>query len=318
MSEPRQIVPGTTYFVTRRTVGRQYLFTPDEKAVLLQAYWYLTAVLASELGILVHAAQVLSTHMHEVLTDTRGVLPDFLSQRNRLFANLVKRFRKWPEEVFSAAGVSAIVLRDEEVVLRHLGYTLANAVEAGLVCRPEDWPGVTVAATDIGTRVIRVRRPNIYLSSKNSRWPEFAEIEITIPPCLAEMFGAIEARRLIVSAVSLAVEKARSHARRAGRLAGKVERLFHIAHTRRATTPEPVRERKSFVAAADDAIERRALDERRQFLIQYRIAREEFRAGRREVVFPFGTWKMRRDLGVAVGGAPAERGPASARMSASA
>ena len=83
MSNPRRIVPGTTYLVTRRTTRRYFLLTPDKRRILLAFYWYATAVLAAEFGIEIHAVQMLSNHLHEVLTDTRGRLPDFLSQRNR-------------------------------------------------------------------------------------------------------------------------------------------------------------------------------------------------------------------------------------------
>jgi REP element-mobilizing transposase RayT len=75
MSNPRRIVPGTTYLVTRRTTRRYFLMNPDKRRMLLAFYWYATAVLAAEFGIEIHAVQMLSNHLHEVLTDTRGRAP---------------------------------------------------------------------------------------------------------------------------------------------------------------------------------------------------------------------------------------------------
>ena len=113
MSNPRRIVPGTTYLVTRRTTRRHFLMNPDKRRVLLAVYWYATALLAAEFGIEIHAVQVLSNHMHEVLTDTRGELPKFLSQRNRLMANAIKVLR---ESGFASPQARRRFERETEIV----------------------------------------------------------------------------------------------------------------------------------------------------------------------------------------------------------
>src|SRR6187401_2428681 len=141
MTAPRCIRPGRTWFVTRRTTRRHFLLRPDADKTLQELYWYTTAVIAAERGIELHAVQMLSTHIHEVLTDTRGELPRFLQQRNRLFANAIKRHRHWPEEVFARAPASCVALYGVRAILKEIGYTLANCVEAGLVHHPDDWPG---------------------------------------------------------------------------------------------------------------------------------------------------------------------------------
>src|SRR5688572_23323737 len=110
MTAPRCIRPGTVWFVTRRTTRRHFLLRPDAHNTILQLYWYCTAVVARELGILVHATQMLSNHLHEVVTDVRGELPRFVQERNRLFANALKCHRGWPEEVFCRAPASYVEL----------------------------------------------------------------------------------------------------------------------------------------------------------------------------------------------------------------
>jgi len=301
MSNPRRILPGTTYLVTRRTTRRYFLLNPDKRRMLLAFYWYTTAVLAAELGIEVHAVQMLSNHLHEVLTDTRGELPRFLSQRNRLLANAIKVLRGWPEEVFSREGASLVALYGEGAVLQKIGYTLANAVEAGLVASPEDWPGVTLSATDIGTRTFRVSRPELYFDGENPRWPATAEISITVPRVLETSSGHEGARARIVAAVNEAVEEARILARKAGKFVRSLEWIFAVPHTTRASSFERAGERNpSFATGGNAEMAIRAMKERAAFLVAYREAFREMRNAVRDVVFPEGTWRLSRELGVNV------------------
>jgi len=301
MSTPRRIAPGTTYLVTRRTTRRHFLMNPDKRRVLLAVYWYATALLAAEFGIEIHAVQVLSNHMHEVLTDTRGELPKFLSQRNRLMANAIKVLRGWPEEVFSREGASVVALYGDDAVLQKIGYTLSNAVAAGLVARPEDWPGVTLAATDIGTRTIRVDRPAVYFDAENKRWPASAEIAITVPRSLEANAGHEVARARIVAAVEAAVDEARRIARKAGKFVRSMEWIFAVPHTTRASSFEKDGARNpSFAAGGNVEMATMAAKVRAAFLGAYREAFRALRSGVRDVFFPLGTWRLAQEVGVNV------------------
>jgi len=301
MSNPRRIVPNVTYFVTRRTSRRYFLLNPDKKRLVWAIYWYATAVLAEEFGIRVHAVQILSNHMHEVLTDTRGELPRFLQQRNRLFANAIKVLRGWPEEVFARGSASCVALYGEEAILRQIAYTLANAVEAGLAATPEEWPGVTLAATDIGTRTISVERPAVYFNADNTRWPRVAKLAITIPSPLEASFGRTSAMERIVRTVRDAVRDARETARKAGRFVRSVTKIFATPHTRRASSFEEEGTRNpTFAAAGNRELAALALYELRSFLKAYREALSRARAGIRDAVFPRGTWRLNREFGFAV------------------
>lgn len=240
MSQPRRIRPGVTWFITRRTTRRHMLFRPDKDKTVQKVYWYVTAVLAEKFGIELHAVQVLSTHLHEVLTDVRGVLPAFLRERNRILANVLKRHRDWPEEVFQRSPASCVELFGPAAILKQIGYTLANCVEAGLVKNPENWPGVTVGAHEIGTRVVEVERPSMYFNpKKEALWPVRGTIALTMPKALAEAYGA-RASQVLRGVVHTAVERARRLAGRAGYVVGKVAQLYEVPFTRRSERPEPV------------------------------------------------------------------------------
>ena len=299
MTTPRCIRPGRTWFVTRRTTRRHFLLRPDADQTVQQIYWYTTAVIAAECGIELHAVQMLSTHMHEVLTDVRGELPRFLQQRNRLLANAIKSHRDWPEEVFARAPTNCVALYGVAAILKEIGYTLANCVEAGLVQHPSEWPGVTVSVNDIGQRVIRVARPDAYFDPDSARWPEVAELRIAMPkPLLEHYLDPMGARSVLRSAVDSAIRLARAAAKAAGRVVQGAARLTRISHHHQARSFEPFGKRvPSFATGGDRAEAKTAKSERLAFLLLYRQAFERLRGGFRDVFFPDGTWRLHQELG---------------------
>jgi putative transposase len=272
------------------------LLRPDRDGAVQNIYWYVTAVLAAKFGIELHAVQVMSTHLHEVLTDVRGVLPAFLRERNRILANVLKRHRDWREEVFQRAPASCVELYGPEAVLKEIGYTLANCVEAGLVHEPSEWPGVTVGVDDIGARIVDIERPSIYFDSKNRVWPDRTTIAITMPPSLRHAHGT-RARDVLRVAVAAAVERARKLAHRARAAVKDIAKLCKVPFTRRATSPEPVRRRNpTFATAGNPELTKQAAEELRTFRTLYRQAREALKSGLGAVSFPEGSWRWCREL----------------------
>lgn len=296
MSPPRYIRPGRTWLVTRRTTRRHFLLRPDRDGTSQAIYWYTTAVLAKKFGIVVHAVQVLSTHIHEVLTDPRGVLPLFVRERNRALANALKCHRGWSEEVFQRAPASYVELYGASATMKEIAYTIANCVEAGLVNSPTDWPGARSLVDDIDSRVIEVSRPTMYFDPKNAVWPEKAELRFALPEALIEAFG-IAAKVTLRAYVDRVLEKARETARRLGKFGQSVARLMQIPFHKRASSFEPYRGRQPYFASGGDPLHaRRALSERRAFLVSYRAALEKWRSGISRPVFPVGTWRWVHEL----------------------
>ena len=307
MTTPRCIRAGTTWFVTRRTTRRYFLLRPDEDRTLQRLYLYTTAVAAEETGIELHAVQMLSTHIHEVLTDTRGELPRFLQRRNRLFANAIKCHRRWPEEVFARSPTNCVALYGAAAVEREIGYTLANCVEAGLVARPEDWPGVTITKEGLGRALIRVARPSAYFDPNNPRWPAEAVLRVTLPEVLVKTYGSqTDARSALTRAVDAAVALAREAAAKAGRCVGALIDLLRVPFDRRATSSEPFGNRVPTFATAGvpDAV-RHARHDRATFLSKYRNALEALRRKEQGAMFPYGAWRVCQEFGAAREESPA-------------
>lgn len=296
MSLPRCVRPGRTWLITRNVTRRQHGLRPDADGTAQQIYRYTTAVYAKKYGIKLHASQVLSTHMHEVLTDVYGNLPAFLRERNRALANAMKAHRNWPDEFFERAPASCVELYGPEAILKEIGYTLANCVEAGLASDPSEWPGVTTLASDLGGRVIEVERPRLYFDAKNPVWPAVATLAIEMPESLTKTFG--DAAFAVVSrAVATAVARARASIAKAGRRFARVRDLLHIPVTRAAASPRPRKTRQpTFAAAGNLAQLRLAFTERRAFYAAYRNALDALGLGLLGVPFPEGTWRWCREL----------------------
>lgn len=77
----------------RRGCCRTHLLRPDTR--FNELYQYCLAVLSERHGIDVHAAVVMSTHEHLIVTDPLGRLPLFLRELHRVVALGVKVLRKW-------------------------------------------------------------------------------------------------------------------------------------------------------------------------------------------------------------------------------
>ena len=126
MTQPRMIVPGSSYLITRRTRDRVHLFRPDRR--MNQVFLYCLFVSAEQLDIKVHAATLMSTHLHLVVTDPNGHVSVFLSRFHRLLAKCTQILRGWKGPVFEDTDASIVALLSPEAIIQEMAYTTANPV----------------------------------------------------------------------------------------------------------------------------------------------------------------------------------------------
>ncbi|MBW2524005.1 MAG: transposase [Deltaproteobacteria bacterium] len=290
MTQPRRVLPGQSYLITRRTLRRHFLLRPDPQ--LNQLFLYLVAFFAEKLHMQVSALQVLSDHYHMVVTDPLGHLPHFLQQLHRTLALAVKELRDWDGPVWEPCSVSAVALLTAEAEAQEMVYTWLNVVRAGLVAEPTDWPGVTTCLDDVGVNTIAAERPEQYLDPNSGLWPEKAKLKLTMPPKLAAL-GGKRARAM------LRRELERRRAETAGErktggpkqvLGG--ERCLQVSPYERATSWEPRRSESPVIAVGRGLKEQlaKAKKELGEFYRRYREALANWCQGKRSVVFPAGTW----------------------------
>ena len=299
MSQPRPIVPGATYLLTRRALLRYLLFRPD--AAITRLIIYTLAVSARRYGLHVHALCAMSTHLHIVITDVHGVLPRFLQFFHRLVALGTKMLHAWEGPVWDHEETSVVRLLTREAVVEKIAYTLANPVIAGLVSHAHEWPGAKVCVDELGRGMLSAKRPEVYFDPKNPAWPEEATLPITLPPAVDE--EDVDGFRHDIAAELERLEaQAHDEMQRTGRKILGAERACQVSPDDRATSVEPLRDRNPTFAVGrgHPEVRSRAGAVVRAFRAAYREALEQWRNGVRSVIFPAGTWWMRVLHGVAV------------------
>ena len=279
-----------TVMVTRRTLRRTHLLRPDPELNAL--FTYCLAVLAPRHGILVHAAVIMSTHEHLILTDVRGQLPRFLQELHRLVALAVKVMRKWEGAVWDHEKTSVVELRTQRAVIEKLAYVMANPVAAGLVRNAADWPGVTTRPEELGHVTRTAARPTCYFDPGSAQWPEVATLALTMPA----LDISDDAARQAVAAELHALELvARARVRERGWRFLERSRLALLSPFERAKSFEPLRGRNPSFAVGRGQREAffQAVAAVRAFREAYRNALQRWRTGIRDVLFPAETWLMR-------------------------
>jgi putative transposase len=305
MTRPRIVDEGATLALSRRTTRRHFLLHPDEARQMEQIYWYCLAHAAQLHGVLVHAACLMSTHCHEVVTDVRGEYPNFLETLHRNLASCTKAYRGWPEEVFNKRSTGVHALLTPEAMIESIAYLIANPVEAGAVRYAKDWPGAQTLPGHVGTRVIRVKRPPHYFRSANPDWPDELELRLEMPPALELDYGPELARERIAERVRDKQHQAWNKAKRTGIPFVGARRVLKLPHTKRANSYEVFGSlNPQFAAAGHRGAATEAVRRLRAFKAQYTRALAAWTAGDRSACFPEGTWWMRVCHGARCGPGP--------------
>jgi putative transposase len=289
MSRPRQFFKQTTYLVTRRVSERRYFLRPD--AFVTQLFTYLLAVASERFGVAVVAACVLSNHWHGVVVDMHGLLPRFMAMLHRLSACAINSFRGRREAVWTDGSYNKVRLVTREDVLDKIVYVLANTVKARLVRRPEDWPGLVTLPELLLVPGRSVQRPGLFFAPEGDL-PTEATLLLAKPPGFDELTDG-EFVALVRTRLQARLKELWAEARREGKsyLGAKV--VLRQAWQSAPDTPENRGEINPDLACRDSEERVAALEERAQFLTDYRTALRAWCDGDREVEFPAGTWWMR-------------------------
>jgi REP element-mobilizing transposase RayT len=131
MSKPRQVLPGKTYLITRRTSERRFLLKPVPE--VRQVFGYLLAVASERHGVRIHAFSCLSTHFHLVVSDPEGTLPAFMHLLDGFLARALNSWWGRWESFWAPESYSRVELVEGRDVIDKIIYTLANPVSSGLV-----------------------------------------------------------------------------------------------------------------------------------------------------------------------------------------
>jgi REP element-mobilizing transposase RayT len=287
MTAPRQVLPGSTYLVTRRCSERRFFLRPS--LIVNGIFRYVLAVAAERYGILLHAFCVLSNHYHLVVTDPHARLPEF----HRYLDGLVARatnccLGRW-ESFWDPDSYSAVRLETASDVLDKMVYVLANPVAAGLVRHGSEWPGLWSDPRLIGASPTAVDRPREFFREKGPM-PPSAQLQLAPPP-------GFESDEFLVQALRQQLGEAEHRA--AAKLAGEGRSVLGAARVlaqkprSRPAPGEPRRALSPRLACRNKWGRIEALLRLAEFGRAYRDALRAWKAGVRDVLFPPGTWLMR-------------------------
>jgi REP element-mobilizing transposase RayT len=283
MTDPRQVIPGATYLVTRRCTQRQFLLKPCK--IVNEVFLYVLALAAERYDIRIHAYCVLSNHSHIVLSDPHARLPAFQQFLDGIVAKALNAFHGRCENLWAPDTYSAVKLATTSDILDKVTYVLANPVAAGLVPHGRQWPGLWSAPEQIGTAT-EALRPEFFFS-RNGTLPEKVTLRISRPPG----FQSTEAFRRDLSA-SVADRERRVARKIRGEFLG-IAKVLAQKPTGRPLSVEPRGGLNPRVAAHDKWKRIELLQSLIDFLRAYHDAWLARRAGRPRVIFPYGTYHLR-------------------------
>jgi REP element-mobilizing transposase RayT len=287
MTVPRQVLEGVTYLVTRRCSERRFFLRPSPGTNAIVQY--LLAVTAERYGIRLHAYCVLSNHLHIILTDPQARLPEFHRDFDALVARAVNcSLGRW-ESLWDRDSYSAVRLEGDEAILQKMVYVLANPVEAGLVRRGSNWPGLWSDETLLRGKVLTVERPKDFFRA-NGPLPAVARLQLHRPPGFESDESFVEE---VTERVRRVEDRAAAELGKQGRSFLGVSRVLGQKPHGRPAAVEPRRGLNPRVACRNKWRRIEALLRLREFRHAYREALEAWRAGVRDVLFPAGTWLMR-------------------------
>ena len=289
MSLPRQVLPGSTVFVSRRCSERRFLLRPD--AYVTQVFLYCLAYAASECDILIHGFIAMSNHFHLLLTDVNGCLPVFMERFDSLLARALNASRGHWESFVAPGSYSDVRLETPEDYLSKLVYLLVNPVAAGLTDHARRWTGATSIRWPFGeTRTFA--RPDGRFFGPNSALP--AEVSLTLAPLPGfEDKTLRELDELVRERVIARETEIRAEFKREGRPFQGMRQVLRCNPEDRPGTREPRRRMNPRIAGLDPEVRIAAIGRRASFLQRHRMAWRQWQGGDHTVVFPEGTWLMR-------------------------
>lgn len=297
MTHPRQILPGTTYMVTRRCSEQRFFLTPSAQVNTIFAYCLGYA--AKTFNIELHAFCVMSNHWHAVITDTQGHLPLFMAWVHKYVAKCVNQHLKRRENLWSAEPYSAQVLAEPQAVMDKMVYCLGNPVKAHLVQHAHQWPGLSSVHFGFeDSDLSEYQRPQgFFREAPKGNMPNSVSIPMSVPKAFQNT-PTCSFQQAVNTALA-EYEKQCAQQRR-----GKVWGLKRIQKLSLTDTPKSLQQRFArhlSVTGKTAQVLGRALEALKLFRQAYRDAFERYRLGKHNTVFPAGTYKLRLEASVCCG-----------------
>ncbi len=295
MTLPRQVVPGRDYMVTRRCSERRFFLRPDEGTN--NAFIYCLALAAKRAKVQITFSVALSNHHHTGIHDPDGNFPIFTEHFHGLLARCQNAHLGRFEGFWSSEPTSVVHLVEPNDILEKMTYAFTNPTAANLVDTVEEWPGVTTFEATLSGGHITAVRPKHFFRDDGDM-PEVVSLDIARPHGFQDL-GQSEWTNIVTERVR--AKEADYRQRRAVKgitVLGR-ERILAQSPSHSPESHAPRFQMNPRVAAKSKWARIEALLRNRGFVEKYRDAFLGHMAGVANVVFPFGTYWMRKFAKVA-------------------
>jgi putative transposase len=294
MTQPRPVFADRTLMLTRRCAGRKFFLSPDKETT--EAFLYCFAVAVARFQLDVYWLSIMSNHHHDGLHDNRGNIPEFMAYFHSLVARCLNvHLGRW-ENFWASEQASLVHLGDADAIFDKMIYSLTNPVKDHLVDTVLNWPGFTSLPYQLADKPLVIKRPKRFFD-KDGSLPEQVELRFTRPPEFAHL-SQDEWATKIRTAIE-AFERAKAEERRATgkRLVGRkaIRRQSPFSCPKSSSERRGLRPR---VASRNTWRRIELLQANKVFLARYRAAYVRRCAGELDVLFPYGSYKLRK-LGLA-------------------
>lgn len=318
MTEPKQRLPGTTYFVTGVCERHEFRLKPSDETNAAFAVAMMEA--ADRHGIDVIAVCQMSSHYHSVVHDRLGLLSEYL----RDFHGVMGRYGSARDGVentkfWGSQDSDTVPLGDVATVIEKVAYTLANPTKHLIVERPEKWNGVRTRVADLGTgRGPVFRRPGRFFDAAG-RVSEVVMVGSELSPEISDGIGAKRFRERVAARVERYVAEAKARVRSGeaqflGLARAKKLSVWHVSERPKGRSAGREAAPRRRVGAATKGRTLAMLAALLEFRKTHRAAWRRMQLGL-EAVFPPGTWVAWRFYGAeraVAWGASTLAGPAAA------
>ncbi len=290
MTLPRQVVPGRDYMITRRCSERRFFLRPDEDTN--NAFIYCLALAARRAKVEVTFSVALSNHHHTGIHDPDGNFPVFIEHFHGLLARCQNAYLGRYEGFWSSEPTSVVHLVEPNDILDKMTYAFTNPTAADLVDTVEEWPGVATFQATISGGQLTATRPKHFFRDDGDL-PEIASLPIARPRGYQHL-DQREWASLVTESVR--AEEADHRQRRVAKgitVLGR-DRILERNPFHCPQSHAPRFQMSPRVAAKNKWARIEALLRNRGFIEKYRDAFLGHMAGLANIVFPFGTYWMRK------------------------
>jgi putative transposase len=290
MTLPRQVLPGCDYLITRRCSERRFFLRPDEESN--NGYLYCLALAAKRANVMVSFFNVMSNHHHTGIHDPGGTYPVFLEHLHGLLARSQNAHLGRFESFWSSEPTSVVQLVEPSDILDKMVYTFTNPTAADLVNTIEEWPGANSFSASISGQNFVVKRPKHFFNSEGDL-PPVITLNITRPRGFEYLDQDKWADLLNLHVRAKETEYRERRIKLGIPYLGRARILIQNPFDS-PQTQAPHFTLKPKVACRNKWARIEALSRNRNFWERYRVCFISHMAGLVNVVWPMGTYWMRR------------------------